>query len=85
MTILEKKSENKKKAIILLVKAGEMSVGYALLETERFSDEGKLLDKDYEELIEFLESLIPVEEEPVEETEETTEETEQTEEVTEEE
>lgn len=85
MTILEKKSERKKKAIMLLVENGEYSIAYALMEAERLNDEGKLLDKDYEELAEWLESLIPVEEEPVEETEETTEETEQTEEVTEEE
>ena len=64
MTILEKKSERKKKAIMELVKNGEYSIAYALMEAERLNDEGKLLDKDYEELAEFLESLLPVDEEP---------------------
>ena len=63
MTILEKKSERKKKAIIGMVKNGEMSIFYAMSEAERLNDEGKLLDNDYEELAEYLESLlIPVEE-----------------------
>lgn len=61
MTILEKKSERKKKAIMLLVQNGEYSIAYALMEAERLNDEGKLLDKDYEELAEWLESLMPVE------------------------
>lgn len=64
MTIIEKKSERKKKAIMLLVQNGEMSIAYALMEAERLNDEGKLLDKDYEELAEWLENLL----EPVEET-----------------
>ena len=75
MTTLEKKSERKKKAIMLLVESGEMSIGNALKEAEDYNDAGKLLDKDYEELAEWLESLIPVEE-PVEETEENIEEAE---------
>lgn len=72
MTIIEKKSERKKKAIIKLVESGEYSIAFALMEAERLNDEGKLLDADYEELAEYLESLLePVEEEtdvePVEE------------------
>ena len=63
MTIIEKKSERKKKAIMLLVQSGEYSIAYALMEAERLNDEGKLLDKDYEELAEWLESLMPVEDE----------------------
>lgn len=63
-TIIEKKSERKKKAIIKLVEAGEYSIAFALIEAERLNDEGKLLDNDYEELAEYLESLL----EPVEET-----------------
>lgn len=59
-TIIERKSERKKKAIYYMVKAGEMSVAYALSEVERLNDEGKLLDKDYEELAEYLEGLLPV-------------------------
>lgn len=64
MTILEKKSERKKKALINLVKSGEYTIAYALMEAERLNDEGKLLDADYEEVAEYLESLLePVEEE----------------------
>ena len=66
MTIIEKKSLRKKKAIMNLVKTGEMSIAYALMEAERLNDEGKLLDADYEELAEYLESLLTPE---VEETE----------------
>lgn len=62
MTIIEKKSLRKKKAIMNLVKTGEMSIAYALIEAERLNDEGKLLDVDYEELAEYLESLLTPEE-----------------------
>lgn len=58
MTILEKKSERKKKAIMKLVQNGEYSIPYAMMEAERLNDEGKLLDNDYEELMEYLESLL---------------------------
>jgi hypothetical protein len=69
MTILEKKSERKKKALINLVEKGEYSVAFALMEAERLNDEGKLLDNDYEEVAEYLESLLePVEEEAQDET-----------------
>ena len=64
MTILEKKSERKKKALINLVEKGEYSVAYALMEAERLNDEGKLLDNDYEEVAEYLEGLL----EPTEDT-----------------
>lgn len=77
MTIIEKKSLRKKKAIMNLVKTGEMSIAYALMEAERLSDEGKLLDVDYEELAEYLESLLTPEEpeeEPAEENVESEEE-----------
>lgn len=78
MTILEKKSLRKKKAIMSLVEKGEYSVAYALMLVEELSDEGKLTDNDYEELAEFLENLlneeeneeVAVEEEPTENTEE---------------
>ena len=63
MTIIEKKSERKKKAIMKLVENGEYSIAYAMIETERLNDEGKLLDNDYEELMEYLESLEPAESE----------------------
>lgn len=58
MTILEKKSERKKKAIMKLVENGEYSIPFAMMEAERLNDEGKLLDADYEELMEYLEGLL---------------------------
>ena len=74
MTILEKKSLRKKKAIFLLVEKGEYSPGYALILVEELSDNGKLTDSDYEELAEYLENLLneveEVAEEVVEEEEE---------------
>ena len=77
MTILEKKSLRKKKAILSLVDKGEYSPAYALILVEELSDNGKLTDDDYEELAEYLENLLnepePVEE-PIEEIEEPTEE-----------
>ena len=78
MTVLEKKSLRKKKAIMSLVEKGEYSVAYALMLVEELSDEGKLTDNDYEELAEFLEELlneeeneeVTIEEEPTETNEE---------------
>ena len=58
MTILEKKSLRKKKAIMSLVEKGEYSVAYALMLVEELSDNGKLTDTDYEELAEYLENLL---------------------------
>lgn len=68
MTIIEKKSLRKKIAIMNLVATGELSIAYALMEAERLNDEGKLLDVDYEELAEYLESLLTPEETPEEPT-----------------
>lgn len=62
MTVLEKKSLRKKKAIMSLVEKGEYSVAYALMLVEELSDAGKLTDNDYEELAEFLENLLNEEE-----------------------
>lgn len=62
MTVLEKKSLRKKKAIMSLVEKDEYSVAYALMLVEELSDEGKLTDNDYEELAEFLENLLNEEE-----------------------
>jgi hypothetical protein len=76
MTILEKKSLRKKKAILSLVEKGEYSPAYALMLTEELSDNGKLTDTDYEELAEYLENLLNELESTEEETsEEITEET----------
>lgn len=61
MTIIEKKSERKKKAIMKLVQNGEYSLAFAMIEAERLNDEGKLLDADYEELMEYLESMLDIE------------------------
>lgn len=58
MTIIEKQSARKKKSIIYLVNNGEYSIGYALLKVEELNDAGKLTEEDYEELAEYLESLI---------------------------
>ena len=58
MTILEKKSLRKKKAILSLVDKGEYSPAYALMLVEELSDSGKLTDTDYEELADYLESLL---------------------------
>lgn len=58
MTIIEKKSERKKKAIMQLVQSGEYSIAYAIMMAEQLNDEGKLLDNDYEELAEYLENLL---------------------------
>lgn len=71
MTIIEKKSLRKKKAIMELVKNQEYSIAYAMMIAEELNDNGKLLDNDYEELAEWLESLLtPVEEETEESQEE---------------
>ena len=67
MTILEKKSLRKKKAILSLVDKGEYSPAYALMLVEELSDSGKLTDTDYEELAEYLENLLNEVEEPIEE------------------
>jgi hypothetical protein len=67
MTILERKSERKKKALKLLVETGEYTIAFAMIEAERLNDEGKLLDNDYEELMEYLESLLEPTEEPTDE------------------
>lgn len=58
MTILEKKSLRKKKAILSLVEKGEYSPAYALMLVEELSDSGKLTDDDYEELATYLENLL---------------------------
>lgn len=58
MTIIEKKSLRKRKAILSLVEKGEYSVGYALMLVEELSDSGKLTDNDYEYLAEYLESIL---------------------------
>lgn len=72
MTLKEKKSLRKAKAIKLLVDTGEYSPAYGLLEADRLNDEGLLLDVDYEPLAEYLEELI---ERPITAEEEETEET----------
>lgn len=58
MTIIEKKSERKKKAILNLVKSGEYSISYALMLAEELNDSNKLIDSDYEEIASYLEELL---------------------------
>lgn len=68
MTIKEKQSIRKCKALKNMVESGEYSPSYALEKLEEYFDNGKVLEKDYEPLAEWLEELIdtPVEE-PIEE------------------
>ena len=70
MSIIEKKSQRKAKAIRLLVETGEYSIAYAIMFAEELNDSGKLLDIDYEPLAEWLEELINTPEEESEELEE---------------
>ena len=58
MTIIERKSERKKKAIMMLVESNEYSIAYAMMLAEELNDQGKLLDNDYEELMEWLEAKL---------------------------
>lgn len=74
MTNLEKSSERKKKSILYQVQNGEKSPAFALEVVERFHDEGKLIEADYEELAEYLENLLNKEDEEPEEIEEVPEE-----------
>ena len=67
MTILEKKSNRKKKSILDLVEKGEYSVSYALMLVENLSDSGKLTDSDYEELATYLEEKLNSEENEIQE------------------
>lgn len=69
MTIIEKQSARKKKAILYLIDNGESSLGYALLKVEELYDAGKLTDEDYDYLADYIEGLLnKVEETPIEET-----------------
>ena len=72
MSLIEKQSERKCKALKTMVESGEYSPAYALEKLEDYFDRGKVLEKDYEPLAEWLEELLnpPIEEEledPVEE------------------
>ena len=68
MSLIERKSLRKKKAIMMLVESNEYSIAYAMMLAEELNDDGKLLDNDYEELMEWLESkLNPPTPEPEEE------------------
>lgn len=58
MNIIERKSLRKKKAIMLLVEDGEYAIPYAMMLAEELNDDGKLLDNDYEELMEWLEAKL---------------------------
>lgn len=73
ITVTERQSLRRKKAILYLVNNGEYSVGYAIDKVEDLFADGKLIDTDYEELADYLENLLN-EPEPVEETKENSEE-----------
>lgn len=62
MTNLEKSSKRKVKSIKYQVEHGEKSIGTALREVEKLNDEGLLMQKDYEEIAEYLENLMEKEE-----------------------
>ena len=66
MTLLEKQSARKCKALKNMVERGEYSPSYALEKLEDYFDKGKVIETDYEPLAEWLEDLIdnPVVEEP---------------------
>ena len=69
MTLLEKQSKRKCKALKNLVDRGDYSPSYALEKLEEYFDKGKVIESDYEPLAEYLEELIdaPVVEEVQEE------------------
>ena len=73
MTMLEKTSKRKAKAIRYCVDNGEYSPWYASeAKLEPLHDAGKILDVDYEPLAEYLDELMEVPEvveEPIEEVE----------------
>lgn len=58
MTNLLISSNRKKKSLLFQVKKGEKSPWLALEQAERFHDEGKIIEADYEELAEYLENLL---------------------------
>lgn len=58
MTQLEKKSARKCLALKGQVERGEKSPSLVLEELEKFNDDGKIIDIDYEPLAEYLEELI---------------------------
>lgn len=67
MTLLEKQSARKCKALRNMVERGDYSPSYALEKLEEYFDKGKVIESDYEPLAEYLEGLI---DNPVEEVEE---------------
>ena len=70
MTLLEKQSKRKCKALKTMVESGEYSPAYALEKLEDYFDRGKVIEEDYEELAEYLEELMntpEIEEETIEE------------------
>ena len=65
MSLIEKQSERKCKALKYLVQEGVYSPAYALEKVETLFDNGKVLEKDYDELASWLEEQMikPTEEE----------------------
>ena len=67
MTLLERQSKRKCKALKNMVDNGDYSPSYALEKLEDYFDKGKVIESDYEPLAEYLEDLIdnPIVEEPI--------------------
>lgn len=74
MSLIERQSQRKCKALKHLVEENVYSPAYALEKLEELFDNGKVLEKDYDELAEWLEEQMQPtpepETEPVEEIEE---------------
>ena len=58
MSLIEKQSERKCKALKYLVQEGVYSPAYALEKVETLFDNGKVLEKDYKSEVCFLSMLI---------------------------
>lgn len=68
MSLIEKQSERKCKALKHLVMEGVYSPAYALEKLEELFDNGKVLEKDYDELATWLEEQLIEQVEEVEPT-----------------
>lgn len=72
MTIIERKSKIRVKALLKLVEKGEYSVEYALVKLDELNEKGYLTGSDYEETFDKIAEILQKDEpvkEPVEDTE----------------
>lgn len=67
MSILEKRSATRVKALRRLVDKGEYPVEYAIGKLDELNEKGLLTTKDYEETFEYFDELLNREDEPTEE------------------